>query len=166
MPGWESGEITGTVTESTPDYIQVSVPGKNYPKKIWKGRQYGGNLPPIGLYGVFSFDTAPPLEGRKYGSSYIKAWMEATPPADTPQNGSQSPQQAPTEKKHFVGRDPGMADFWLATRWAWSLSAEILAKQGKEQSVGAIAELAGEIFQASYSEALKHKEWASESEEA
>lgn len=78
--------------------------------------------------------------------------------SQAPQNGSQSP---PAEK-HFVGRDPGMADFWLATRWAWSLAAELIAKSGKEASVSAIAELAGEIFQASYSEALKHKEWAAQ----
>jgi hypothetical protein len=152
--GWESGEVTGTVTESTEDYIQIAQEGKNYPKKLWIGRQYEGDKPGVGVYGSFSFDTAPPPEGRKYGSSYLSGYQALTPPVGS-QNG-----QAPTEPKHFVGRDPAMADFWQATRWAWSLAAEMLSKTGKEPSVTSIAELAGEVFQASYSEALKHKEWA------
>lgn len=75
------------------------------------------------------------------------------------QNGSQTPSE-PSGGQRFVGRDPGLADFWLATRWAWSTAAEILPKQGKELSVDSIATFAGEIFQAAYSEALKNKEWA------
>jgi hypothetical protein len=61
------------------------------------------------------------------------------------ENGSHAVSQPSTAtgEKHFVGRDPGMADFWLATRWAWSLAAEVLAKTGKEPSVGSIAQLAG-----------------------
>lgn len=86
--------------------------------------------------------------------------------SQAPQNGSQSPAAStPSEEKRYVGRDPGMADFWVATRWSWSLAAEVLVKQGKELSVGAIAELAGEIFQANYAETLKHKEWIDELEE-
>lgn len=158
MPGWESGEVTGTVTESTEDYISISIPGRNYPKKIWIGRQYEGDKPVIGFYGLFQFDTAPPAQGRQYGSSYLKAFQEAIPSPNGSQDNPQSFSAAP--EKHYVGRDPGMADFWLATRWSWSLAAEILGKQGKELLVGAIAELAGEIFQASYSKALENKEWA------
>lgn len=83
--------------------------------------------------------------------------------SQAPQNGSQSPTLTPPGKAHplgYSGHDPGLADFWLATRWSWSLAAEMLVKMGKEPSVANIAELAGEIFQVAYSEYLKHAEWA------
>lgn len=128
MPGWESGEVTGTVSEVTDDYVQVSIEGKNYPKKIWRGNQYEGDLPPLGFYGVFAFDTSPPKQGRKFGSSYITAYQKATPPSNGSQNGSQTPSDAPraAEGQVFVGREPGTADKLQAARWAISTGAEVL----------------------------------------
>lgn len=161
MP-YTKGEVTGLVTAAVEDYIEVRADGAQYPKKIWYGRQYQGPRVNQGFFGQFFFSTSPPKPGRQYGSSYLDGFQAVEPP---PSNGSLPTQPAqngppPSEPKHFVGRDPGMADFWLATRWAWSLAAEVLVKTGKEPSVSAIAELADEIFQASYQRAIAGREYA------
>jgi len=84
-----------------------------------------------------------------------------------PQTGSYGQGQAgappPTvEGKRFVGREPGLADRWTATRWAYSLAAELLGRGEGQPSVTAIQKLADELFQASYVDALSHHEKAEE----
>lgn len=160
--GYTHEEFTGTVTEVTSDFMLVQETGRPNPRKIWKGRLYAGPPPPpVGTLVVVAAARAPAKPPNKFGSLYLDAWQIATAPqgaSQAPQNGSQSP--PPTqEKPKFVGRDPGIADYFLATRWAWSLAAEILAKTGREPSVDAIKVLAGEVFQAAYSECLNNIDW-------
>jgi hypothetical protein len=156
--GWTDSTVSGELENVDGEALTIrGTTGKT--KKVWVGQRYTGPPPPpIGTWAEWQISTAPPKNGRKFGSNYLNSFkIVDRPPSlaavpDSPAGGESEP-------RRYVGRDPGMADDWQAMRGMYNLAADLLVVgASKRPSVVEISKLAGELFRASWVDALRARE--------
>lgn len=163
MAEWVKSKLTGEISEIIEGGDAFKLKGQSgRSKKIWCGpRRYKGEkIPAVGSWITAHFSTSPDV-GSKKGSNYLDSWTPAKRPSQlsvVPPAGQEKPSDG-SDRQRFVGREPGTADYFHAMRWAYSLAADLTAREGKTRpSVSELSHLANELFRAAYIDAIRAQE--------